>query len=728
MQKVPCPWFFVLCAIVGIANAASALAQAAAERAPLVRVELLAGKAAARPGDTITIALRQSIKPGWHTYWSNPGDSGEPSQIDWKLPAGASAGPIAWPLPKAIPVGPLMNYGYSGEILLLSEITLPGDLGGNSVDIAADVKWLVCEEICVPEAASVRLTLPLIEGPLSPRPSPHAGAIAAARNAVPGPAPWRASFHAAKDGVMLRLDGVPAQLSAAREIRFFPSQWGRIDHAAPQDIAFQDGTLFIRMAPGDLAASPGAPLDGLIAVESGPGAQRQGYSISAAAAPAFPAPAAFSPLAAASEDGLTPVLAVAFAFLGGVILNFMPCVFPVLVLKALSLAKDAGNTGARRAKGAVYAAGVLTSFLAIGVTVLIMRMGGAAVGWGMQFQSPAFVLFMMALFLGLALNMSGVFIVGSRIAGAGDGLTRRPGLAGYFFTGVLATLIATPCTAPFMGAAIGYAFSQPAAYIFAVLLALGLGFALPMALLALSPALGRWLPKPGAWMETFKQLMAFPLYATVAWLVWVLSVQQGSDGVLAASLTLLGTGFAAWLLGRRGQTGAFGAMTAAALAIGAIVLGAASLPPTAATQPSVAAQRNAGPAAESFTAARLAELLAQNKPVFVNLTAAWCITCKVNERLALRSGRVAEAFAARGIAYLVGDWTNGNPEITALLKAHGRAGVPLYLLYSGVANTRPALLPQLLTESIVLDRIAGLGSPSQRAAKETSDAGETSRR
>ena len=720
MQKVPSPWLYLMYAITFLAGATAALAQVSAERPPLVRVDLLAEKAAARPGDTVTIALRQVIKPGWHTYWSNPGDSGEPTRIDWKLPAGASASPIAWPLPTAIPVGPLMNFGYAGEILLLSEVTLPKDASGNSFDVTADVKWLVCEEICVPEEASVRLALPLIEGPLSPRPSPHAGAIAAARDQVPAAAPWPASFQAAKDGVVLRIEGVAKEFSSATEIRFFPLEWGRINHAAPQAVAFRDGDVWMRFAPGDMTASKGGPLEGLLSVENRVGGriERQGYRISAVAAPALAAPTEFAPLGTASEDGLSLGLAILFAFLGGIILNCMPCVFPVLSLKALSLARDAGDSKARRVKGAVYLAGVVASFLAIGVAVLVMRMGGTAIGWGMQFQSPTFVLFMMALFLGLALNMSGVFTIGSRIAGAGDEFARRPGLSGYFFTGVLATLVATPCTAPFMGAAIGYAFSQPPAYIFAVLLSLGLGFALPLVLLSVTPALGRWLPKPGAWMETFKQLMAFPLYATVAWLVWVLSVQQGSDGVLAASLTLLGTGFAAWLLGRARETGTIATATAAAaLATGAIVLGAASLPPATASQPSTTTEHGAGPRAESFTASRLAELRAQNRPVFVNLTAAWCITCKVNERMALRSGRVAEAFAAQGIAYLVGDWTSGNPEITALLKAHGRVGVPLYLLYAGSGDAKPTILPQLLTESIVLDRIAGLSSSPQKAAK-----------
>jgi DsbC/DsbD-like thiol-disulfide interchange protein len=234
MQKVPCPWFQLICAIFFVAAAPNADAQSPAQRGPMVHVELLAEKAAARPGDTVTIALRQQIKPGWHTYWSNPGDSGEPTRIDWKLPAGATASPIAWPLPTAIPVGPLMNYGYSGELLLLSDVTLPSGISGNSVDIAADVKWLVCEEICVPEEASVKLTLPLLEGPLSPRPSPHANAIAAARKKVPGPAPWNASFQGDKNGIVLRLAGVPADLSSTTDITFFPAEWGRINHAAAQ--------------------------------------------------------------------------------------------------------------------------------------------------------------------------------------------------------------------------------------------------------------------------------------------------------------------------------------------------------------------------------------------------------------------------------------------------------------------------------------------------------------
>ncbi len=697
-------------------------AQTGPARTPKVQVELLAEKTAVRPGDRITVALRQRITPGWHTYWTNPGDSGEPTRIEWKLPEGASAGPIQWPLPHAIPVGPLMNFGYSDEVLLLSDISVPESASGASFDIAADAKWLVCEEICIPEEAAVRLSLPLVSG-VTPLPSPSAKDIRAARKKVPEPMPWAARFDMRDERVTLRIEEVAQQLPQTAKFHFFPLEWGVVSHAAPQHASFEKGALVLGLARGDFAGEKKpTSLDGVLAVETQAAdgsVARHGYSFSAAPSETpIAGPAAISAIGG-SSGGLSLIVALGFAFLGGLILNLMPCVFPVLSLKALSLAKDAGNAEARRAKGFVYLAGVLVSFALIALALVVLRGGGGAIGWGMQFQSPAFVLAMMALFLALALNLSGAFTLGGTVAGLGDSLTRRSGLSGYFFTGVLATVVATPCTAPFMGAAMGYAFTQPAPTVFAVLLALGFGFALPIVLLSLSPGLGRWLPKPGAWMETFKQLMAFPLYATVAWLLWVLTIQQGSDGVLAASVTLIGVAFAVWLFGRSPEAGQGRSVAAALIALLAIGAGIWSMPQGAADKPVVAsnAQKQGGPKAEPFTQARLSELLGQNKPVFVNLTAAWCITCKVNERVALRSERIAKAFSDRDISYLVGDWTNGNPEITELLKAHGRVGVPLYLLYSGKPGEAPEILPQLLTESIVLDQLANLPSPALTQAK-----------
>jgi thiol:disulfide interchange protein DsbD len=589
--------------------------------------------------------------------------------------------------------------------------------------MSADVKWLVCEEICIPEEANAELSLPLIDGAITPLPSPGAKAIRAARAALPEPMPWAAKFDFGAERVTLRIENVAEQLPRGGEIRFFPLEWGHISHAAPQKAVFDKGDLILDLERGDFAGeTEPAALGGVIAVET-PGAdgrtERRGYSISAAPSEVpIAAPGAAAPIAGGSGGGLSLAVALGFALLGGLILNLMPCVFPVLSLKALSLARDAGNSEVRRIKGLVYLAGVLASFALIGAVLVALRGGGSAIGWGTQFQSPVFILAMMALFLALALNMSGAFTIGGSVAGLGDSLTRRSGLSGYFFTGVLATVVATPCTAPFMGAAMGYAFTQPAVTVFAVLLALGFGFALPIVLLSLTPALGGWLPKPGPWMETFKQLMAFPLYATVAWLVWVISIQRGSDGVVAASIVLLGVGFAAWLVGHRAETGKFRGAAAALIAVLAIGLGWSATGP-AARQAGIGdgASQESGLRAETFTQARLDELIARNRPIFVNLTAAWCITCKVNERVALSSRRIADAFSNQGIAYLVGDWTNGNAEITELLKAHGRVGVPLYLLYSGEPGAAPRILPQLLTESMVLDRLAELPSAPLKQAK-----------
>ena len=697
------------------------------DRPRKVQVELLAEKAAARPGDTITLALRQVITPGWHTYWTNPGDSGEPTHISWKLPAGASAASIQWPLPEAIPVGPLTNYGYSNEVILLSDIAIPETASGPSFDIAADVRWLVCEEICIPEEAPVTLSLPLIDSAITPRPSASAPLIAEARKKVPEPMPWAASFDFRDKQVAIKIDDARSKLPAKGDFHFFPLQWGQINHASPQAAAFDGSDLIMTMGQGDaVGEKKPVALAGVLAVETQNAdgtTERLGYSISATPSElqiAVPPSAAATPNGGETVGGLSFPLALAFAFLGGLILNLMPCVFPVLSLKALSLAKDAGNGETRRLKGMLYLAGVLASFALIGAVLVALQAGGAGIGWGMQFQSPVFVMAMMALFLGLGLNLSGVFTIGSSVTGLGDSLTQRPGVTGYFFTGVLATVVATPCTAPFMGAAMGYAFSQPAPIVFAVLLVLGFGFALPIVLLSFSPALGRWLPKPGAWMETFKQVMAFPLYATAGWLLWVLSVQQGSDGVLAGVIALVGVGFAAWLSGRTPFASTWQNGAIAVIAVAAIGVGSWSLPSNVDGQPAratVNAQEAGGPKSDRFTRARLDELLGQKKPVFVNLTAAWCITCKVNERVALRSDTIADAFNERGIAYLIGDWTNGDPEITALLKAHGRVGVPLYLLYSGAPGSKPEILPQLLTESIVLDRVAALPSPPLKQAK-----------
>ncbi|MEJ2124921.1 MAG: thioredoxin family protein, partial [Alphaproteobacteria bacterium] len=596
--------------------------------------------------------------------------------------------------------------------------------------------------------------------------SPHAKRIADARNAMPAPAPWPARFEVSGETVTLHLENFQQNSSNIAKIRFYPGKPNVIENPPPQLATSKEGGLILRMTRSTAKLPLPKNFEGVLAFKSSAGDggehHRLGYRVNGelkvkelangnSAQKGMLSPVKNRSVSEASQSDARPQTqqndttpkradtpnalrnslshdtgtgppsgsnlsfgaAVLFAFLGGLILNLMPCVFPVLSLKALSLTRETAPHE-RHIHASAYLTGVLVSFAVLATVLIVLRAGGDIIGWGTQFQSPAFVLILMALFMALGLNMSGVFELGGRLAGVGDKFTHIPGFTGYFFTGVLATVVATPCTAPFMGTAIGYAFTQPAPRLIAVLLMLGVGFALPMVVLSYTPAIGRWLPKPGPWMATFKGAMAFLLYATVGWLLWVLSVQLGSTGVLGGLIALLGVAFAAWLVSLTQEPHPLRSGVAVAIAVAAIWGGATILPaPSAsgtAVNPSPAAQNTqntSGLTYEPFSTERLTTLRVAKKPVFVNLTAAWCITCKVNERVALSSSAITEAFAARGIVLLKGDWTNANPEITAILQKFGRAGVPLYLLYSGDGG-KPKVFPQLLTESIVMDGLTAI--------------------
>ncbi len=677
-----------------------------------VTVGLIAGQSAAVPGKTLTVALRERMEPGWHTYWTNPGDLGEPTSIEWALQDGVKAGPVLWPLPHVIAVGPLVEYGYDDEVLLLTEIDVPANAAG-SLTLAAKVSYLVCKDICVPEEAQVELTLPIAN---EAAPSEFAGEIAKAKAALPVPLPGTATYAAnpGKGALRLTVTAEPGLFEGAGDARFFPLTWGAVSNPAAQPRTIRGGELLLDLQQGDTKETP-AKLEGvLVLTKGGADGARTGYTVSAARGPDSASAGGLfdhtdaagqvnsgNDAAAAGGVSGNAGIAVFFAFLGGLILNLMPCVFPVLALKALGFAKAAD--GGHRQQGIAYLGGVLASFAALALLIAVLRQGTAALGWGFQFQSPAFVLALALLFFLMGLSLSGVVSFGGGLMSAGDNLSRKPGNAGYFFTGVLAALAATPCTAPFMGAAIGFAMTQSTLVLVAVMLGLGLGFAAPVVALSMSPAMQKILPKPGAWMETLKQVLAFPLYATAAWLVWVLSIQTGSDGVMAAALGMVGVGFSAWLADKTSSSSLPVKLLAPALGAAAVALGL-MLAMTAQTENAAAGAEASVLKEEPFTQARLDELKARGRPVFVNLTAAWCITCKVNERMALRSGEVARAFQAAGITYLKGDWTKANPEITALLEHFGRAGVPLYLFYPG-HGAGPRVLPQILTASLVLDEI-----------------------
>ena len=522
-----------------------------------VAADLIATTSAAVPGKTLTVALRERIEPGWHTYWANPGDSGEPTSIEWALPEGVKAGPVLWALPHVVPVGPLVEYGYDDEVLLLTEIEVPAGASG-SIKLAAKVSYLVCKDICIPEETHVELTLPVAS---DAAPSEGAGEIAKARAALPKPLPGSANYavNPGKGALRLTVTAEPALFEGMTEARFFPLAWGSVSNPAAQPSKLSNGELILDLQQGDTKETP-AKLEGVLIVTKGK-SERTGYTISAARGPdSASAGELFDHTdgagqvnsgghAAASEAvSGSAGIAVLFAFLGGIILNLMPCVFPVLALKALGFAKAAD--GGHRQQGIAYLGGVLASFAALALVIAVLRQGSVALGWGFQFQSPAFVLGLALLFFVMGLSLSGVVSFGGGLMSIGDSLSRKPGNAGYFFTGVLAAVAATPCTAPFMGAAIGFAMTQSILVLVAVMLALGTGFAAPVVALSFSPAMQKILPKPGAWMETLKQVLAFPLYATAAWLVWVLSIQTGSDGVMAAALGVVGVGFAAWLAGK----------------------------------------------------------------------------------------------------------------------------------------------------------------------------------
>jgi thiol:disulfide interchange protein DsbD len=671
-----------------------------------VQARLVSSQSAVAPGQRFTVALEQNIKPHWHTYWLNPGDSGQATTIDW---SGAQAGAIQWPTPSIQAIGPIVNYGYEGRAALLVDLTVPADAKpGSRFKPAAAVKWLVCKDVCIPEDVSLGLDLPVVASAAEAKAGPDAAQIEEWRGALPKPATFAVQLKPAPEGV--RLSGPTAGVTKAY---FFADTWGAVAHSAPQALKVEGGGWALDIPAGDEPLAAGKPLSGVLVLTTAAGEQAWAVSApmpegagkgpgpadlsapeAAASAAAVPAPAP------ESELGLLPALAL--ALVGGLILNLMPCVFPVLSIKALALVRQ----GNHRAEGLAYTAGVLASFAALAAVLIALRAGGQQVGWGFQFHSPVFVLVVAYLLFLVGLSLSGFFEIGGSFTGVGSGLAAREGVAGSFFTGVLAAVVATPCTAPFMGAALAFALSQPAAVMLAVFLALGLGLALPFLILAFWPAAQRWLPRPGAWMDKFKQALAFPMYAAVVWLLWVLAQQAGPDGVALALGGMVLIAFGLWW---RNASGASAVGSGAALVSIVLALGAAGW-----IKPVVAEARTAAgeSAVEAFSPARLAELRGQNKPVFVNLTAAWCISCLVNERVALSRPEVHEAFAKAGVVYLKGDWTREDPQITAVLKAHGRSGVPLYLYYApGAAEAQ--VLPQILTPGLVVEAVSTPASSSR---------------
>ncbi len=628
------------------------------------------------PGRPLRLALRLKMQPGWHTYWQNPGDAGAPPTLDI---TGAPAGPIAYPTPTHSEDPPFTSGAYTGEVLFPVTVTPPAGAAA-PLALKAHGTWLVCAKVCVPEEGEFTLTLPAGNGAKGA----DAALFAATDAASPRPSPFAARI--VPDGTLsLSAPGV-----APVSLYLFPEEAGVIDHGAKQPFETSSNGLTIHLKP--LAKIGDKPFSGVLTLTD------QGGRTEALRIEAAPRPVAAGGGKAASGAPALPGLAKALvlAFLGGLVLNLMPCVLPVLAMKALALARLSGAARGRiRAESGLYTLGVLTAFAAIGAVTLAVRAAGGDGNWGAQFQSAPFTAAMAWLMLGIGLNFSGQFEVGAGIAGVGQGLAAR----GSFFTGLLAVVVATPCTAPFMATALAATLVLPPLQGMAIFLALGAGLAAPYAMLAAAPGLARFLPRPGAWMERLKHALALPMYAAAAWLAWVVWQQAGMNGLYV----VLGGAGAVLMAGQffgRSQRDGRGAWRAALplVLVPLFLLGLASLPPPAQATPLVEG-------AERFTPDRLATLRAAHQPVFVDMSAAWCITCLVNERLALSPAPVRAAFTRRHVAYMVGDWTRQDPAITAFLRQYGRSGVPLYVYFP--AQGEAQVLPQVLTQAGVLGTIGG---------------------
>lgn len=637
-------------------------------------------------GHPFKAGLLLHLKPGWHTYWKNPGDAGEPVNLAVTLFGSLSgkADAIEWPAPERLPEGPLMSYGYTGDALLPVTVTpQAADAQGRSVTISAHAYWLVCAAVCVPEQADFHLDLPI--GPSTP--SAQAPLFRRAAEQLPRPTPFQTTIT--PDGLLtVRGNGLSSQ--AVKQAWVIPDVAGRIDQVAPQPLTLDQDRMTLRLKP-DEGFAEGKSFTGLLELRDAAN-ERSVLSFSATpvAAAAPPAP----------ETGWLAL--VVFAFLGGLILNLMPCVFPVLAMKALAILR-LHEDRKHFQSGLAYTAGVLAMFGLLGAVMLVVRHAGLSAGWGFQFQSPVFVAAICWFLFAVGLGQLGAFELPVISAGQSI-LTRHRGLPGDFLTGLLAVLVATPCTAPFMGAAIAGALAAPSLAALGIFLAMGLGLASPYLALTLVPNAGRFLPRPGRWMDIFRQTLAFPIFATCVWLVWVLAQQGGGTPVAIGCAGLLVLGFSGWLMTLSRTISSRRSRLVMLASILAALSPFALLPLLSSSSETSAHSSDAdADAGTVFSPARLAALRQDGKPVFVDMTAAWCITCLVNDHVALESSVVQKAFAEHGIVFMKGDWTSRDADITTFLREHGRDGVPLYVYYPPHAEGR--ILPQVLTPDMVVRAI-----------------------
>ncbi len=725
-----------------LAWGASALAATNEANVPHLHVQLLVPRSGlSRDEAAFRAGLYFKLEPGWHIYWKNAGDSGEPPHVRWSLPGGISAGALQFPAPKRIALGPLMDYGYENEVLFPFELKVASTTSLGSATLHANVDWLVCREVCLPGRAELEVVREVLDrGVNTTAQEPDAGLYARLISNLPKPLPAgdKAFFESTPTGLRLSVDTGHSETQAT----FFPSEQGIVDNPASQKlIATSKGLILDLKKDANLTANP-AQLKGVLELRGGrafelaaePGRLPAGDATHSLATPVsapssslpsrlaepaaaiHPAPSTLTAaFPAAPFSWLVLARTTGMAFLGGLILNLMPCVFPVLFLKGLALVQS-GNERLHelRLHGFTYMGGVLVSFWAL-VTLLIgLRLAGEHLGWGFQFQSPVFLALMACLLFFLGLSLAGQFEIGLTLTSAGGSLATRQGYAGSFFTGVLAVVVATPCTAPFMGTAIGYALAQKPAATFVIFTAIALGLATPYVTLTLQPSWTRLLPRPGVWMEVLKQAVSVPIFATVIWLAWVLAQAYGAN-LLAALLTcFLLLAVAGWFLGRwPAKSWATGLAILLLLAvIGVSVL----VPRKLVTAAEIRTPIDPAGRWVPWSPEAVERYRAQGRPVFVDFSASWCLSCQVNERVALRQPQVEQAFYEANVVLLRADWTRHDEAITQALAAMGRSGVPAYALYvPGEKN--PRLLPEVLVPGIVMDALGKLpGSATQGTA------------
>lgn len=697
--------------------------QAQVVRTDYMDTEFIAEMTSIQPGQPFWVALRMKMDEHWHTYWRNPGDSGLPTEIEWTLPEGFKAGEIQWPYPQKIVLEMLATYGHEGEIFLMTEITPPATLSiHQQIDIHAYATWLVCDEICLPGESNYTITLP-VKNESSEADKKWTDAFAEAREKLPVSIDeWKIAFSLTDSTVLLHATPPVWFTGSLSEVAFYPFEESLIDYVSPQQLHHTAEGYLLTMERSIYMPSSPEKVEGVLM--SGDGwrgeSSEKAMVIMAAREESLPAPIA----AAIKIDGeMTSIwLALAFAFIGGLILNLMPCVLPVLSIKILGFVHQARDTNSKSWQhGLMFTGGVLLSFLSLAGALIAFRAGGEQLGWGFQLQSPLFLVIVSSFIFLFGLSLFGVFEIGTSMTGIGGKVDNKSGLGGSFLTGIMATLVATPCTAPFMGPALGFALTQSDGQSLLIFAFLGLGMAAPYMILASVPSLLKFVPKPGAWMESFKQFMGFMMMATVVWLVWVLSLQTDPNLVAIVLCLFVLLGLGGWIFGRWGGIAASNRNRLIARACAVIIMAGSltvtlSIMPASSSQVARVSSDSSGLEWEPFSQQRVDELRTAGQPVFIDFTAAWCLSCQVNKRIALHNSQVVEKFESLGVTVIKADWTSRDPAITQALARFGRNSVPLYVLYTGDPDAQPEILPEILTPGIVLEALEKVvsGTTAQR--------------